>query len=131
VQQYSITAGTTRWRETTELPPAAVLINSPYDPEARFSKKRDVVWTGYKAHLTETCDPNMPNLITNVETTPATTQDSDVTATIHFALAAKALLPAEHLLDAGFIDAEHLVTSRDEHGVTITGSFGERENIVR
>lgn len=121
VQQYSITAGTTRWRETTELPPAAVLINSPYDPEARFSKKRDVVWTGYKAHLTETCDPNMPNLITNVETTPATTQDSDVTATIHSALAAKALLPAEHLLDAGFIDAEHLVTSRDEHGVTITG----------
>jgi transposase len=121
VQQFHAAEGAVRWGATAELPPAAVLINSPYDPEARFSKKRDVSWTGYKAHLTETCDADTPHLITNVETTPATTQDSDVTATIHTALAAKGLLPAEHLLDEGYVDAEHLVTSQDEHGVTLVG----------
>ncbi|HSH78252.1 MAG TPA: IS1182 family transposase [Herpetosiphonaceae bacterium] len=121
VQQYHAAEGAVRWRATTELPPAATLINSPHDAEARFSKKRDTIWTGYKAHLTETCDPDTPHLITNVATTPATTQDSDVTAAIHTALAAKELLPKEHLLDAGYIDADHLVTSKDEHGVTIIG----------
>ncbi len=121
VQQFHAAEGAVRWRATTELPPAAVLINSPYDPEARFSKKRDVSWTGYKAHLTETCDPDTPHLTSHVETTAATTQDSDVTATIHTALAAKGLLPEEHLLDEGYIDAAHLVTSRDEHGVALVG----------
>jgi hypothetical protein len=29
------------------------------------------VWSGYKVHLTETCDDGVPNLITNVETTNA------------------------------------------------------------
>jgi hypothetical protein len=37
------------WRSAADLPPGAVLINSPYDPEARFSVKRDITWTGYKA----------------------------------------------------------------------------------
>ncbi len=121
VQQFHAAEGGVRWRATAELPPAAVLINSPYDPEARFSKKRDVSWTGYKAHLTETCDPDTPHLLTHVETTAATTQDSDVTGTIHTALAAKGLLPEELLLDEGYIDAAHLVTSRDEHGVALVG----------
>ncbi len=31
-------------------------------------------WTGYKVHLTETCSENLPHVITQVETTPATTQ---------------------------------------------------------
>ncbi len=48
-------------------------IVSPYDPEARSSRKRDSVWLGYKVHLTETCDqdPGCPHLIAQVETTRA------------------------------------------------------------
>src|SRR5216683_7979076 len=59
-------------------------IVSPYDPEARASRKRDTVWLGYKVHLTETCDqdPGCPHLITQVETTPATWQDSELLAPI-------------------------------------------------
>lgn len=37
-----------RWRAATDLPPAAVMISSPYDVEARYSMKRDTQWTGYK-----------------------------------------------------------------------------------
>ena len=51
-------------------------ITSPYDLEARYSSKRETHWVGYKVHLTETCDADYPELITQVMTTPATTQDS-------------------------------------------------------
>ena len=39
-------------------------------------------WTGYTVHLTETKDENMPLIITNVETTPATTTDGEMTSVI-------------------------------------------------
>lgn len=43
--------------------------------EARFSKKHKTEWTGYKVHLSESCDEELPHLIVNVETTIATTLD--------------------------------------------------------
>jgi len=87
VQQYHATAdGCVRWRAAQDLPPANRLIQSPYDPDARFTTKRETRWTGYKVHLTETCDPDEPHLIVHVETTPATTHDSKVVETIHAGL---------------------------------------------
>ncbi len=65
-----------RWRATDEEPPSALLIGSPYDTEARYSSKRDTRWVGYKVHVSETCDPDRPRLITQVATTLATDQDS-------------------------------------------------------
>jgi transposase len=109
------------WRAVVDLPPAAQMINSPYDPEARYSVKRDTTWTGYKVHLTETCDEEAPHLITHVVTTEATTPDWHVAAVIHPALAEKDLLPAEHLLDAGYVDSGVLVTSQTEHQVRVIG----------
>jgi Transposase domain (DUF772) len=88
-----------RWRGTADLPPHAQLITSPYDVEARFATKRETSWTGYKVHLSETCNDDAPHLITNVETTPATTNDVCLTETIHTHLAERNLLPGEHLLD--------------------------------
>ena len=110
-----------RWRAAPDIPPAAQLIHSPYDVEARFSIKRETKWTGYKVHLTEVCDPDVPRLITHVDTTPATTQDVERLAPIHAALAAKDLLPSEHLVDTGYVDAEGLVSSRTDHGVRVIG----------
>ena len=37
-----------QWRTAADLPPAPLLISSPYDPDARYGKKRDTEWTGYK-----------------------------------------------------------------------------------
>jgi transposase len=54
----------------------------------------------------------LPHLITNVETTIAPVQDVEMTAPIHDALAAKALWPERHCLDAGYPDAEWLVTAQ-------------------
>ena len=89
--------------------------------DARFSLKRETKWTGYKVHLTEVCDPDAPHLITHVDTTPATTQDVERLAPIHAALAAKDLLPREHLVDTGYVDAEGLVRSETDYGVRVIG----------
>ena len=72
-------------------------------------------------HLTETCDEDRPHLITHVETTPATTPDFSLPTTIHRALAEKDLLPQEHLLDAGYVDADLIVGSQREHGIEVVG----------
>jgi transposase len=123
LQQYDAPApdDITRWRTTDNLPPAGRLINSPYDVEARYGIKRGVPWTGYKDHLTETCDPDGPDLLTHVATTPATVADIHLTEPIHSALAGKQLLPDHHLVDTGYVDAATLVVSREAHGVTVVG----------
>ena len=46
------------------LPPAHLFINSPYDPEARHGGKRDLTWVEHTAHLTQTCDPDEPQVAT-------------------------------------------------------------------
>lgn len=97
------------------------MINSPHDLEARYSVKRSTAWTGYKVHLTETCDDDRPHLITHLETTPATTQDWQMAPVIHAALSDKGLLPREHLRDAGDVDSGVLVASQTDHGVDVVG----------
>jgi transposase len=77
-EQYTGALGRLRWREVKDMPSPADLISSPYDSEARYSTKRDGEWVGYKVHFTETCDEDRPNLIVNVETTPATTPDDNM-----------------------------------------------------
>lgn len=106
--------GQVRLRKATDLPPAGVRIDSPYDPEAHYGNKRSTVWTGYKVHLTETCDENEIHLLTHVETTVAGVTDVAMTEPIHQALKKKDLLPAEHLVDAGYVDAELIVKSRKD-----------------
>ena len=121
VQQYYWETGVVQWRSTDNVPPYKQLIFSPYDPEARNRTKRDVNWTGYTVHLTETCDPETPHLITHVQTTPAATGDVEMTGFIHQALADKQLLPAQHLVDTAYVDAEHLLTSQVEYGIDLVG----------
>jgi len=103
VQQYYApdATGAVRWREEADWPPSAVLIQSPHDPDARYSTKRDTHWVGYKAHLTETCDEDMPHLITDVQTTLATTADVTMLPQVQEDLAWRDRLPAEHIVDAG------------------------------
>jgi transposase len=93
-QYYALAAGPIRWRSPDDSPPAHLLINSPYDPDARYGGKRDLTWVGYKVHLTETCDPDEPHVVTHVETTLATTHDGQVVEAIHADLARKRALAA-------------------------------------
>lgn len=120
-QQFVQQQGQAQLRPGGTLPPATEMINSPYDVEARYSRHRRIEWTGYRVHLTEMCEEDKPLIITNVETTPATTPDSEMTDTIHRHLSEKGLLPGEHFVDAGYVDADHLVTSETEHNVDLLG----------
>lgn len=72
-------------------------------------------------HVTEACDAEAAHVITHVRAGPAMLPDMASTAAIHSALAAKGLLPGEHYVDSGYVDAELLVSSRDEHGVSLEG----------
>lgn len=121
IQQYYVDDGQVKWRDKKNLPPHKQLIVSPDDPEARNRTKRKTNWTGYAVHLTETSEPEGPNIITNVETTAATTVDVEVTDTIHEALDNKDLLPDEHLVDAGYTSADQLLTSQRDYHVDLFG----------
>jgi len=110
-----------RFKASRELPPAAEGIESPYDVEARYRHKRDTQWTGYMVHVSETCDPTAPHLLTHVHTTPATVHEAQCTAPIQQALIDKDVPPQEHLVDAAYISSELLVHSRDEQGIALRG----------
>jgi transposase len=103
------------------MPPAAQQLQSPYDPDARYANKYDTAWLGYRVHLTETCDADTPHLITQVSTVVATTNDSEMTGPIQDDLAARECLPGQHLLDAGYVTAQHLLRSADAHGIAVIG----------
>lgn len=113
--------GEINWLKAAEMTKAATAIESPYDTEARYSRKRDIIWTGYKVHLSESCDEDLPRLITNVLTTPATTQDVACTNEIQSVLAKKNLSPSKHFVDAGYIDSELLVESLEKYNIELFG----------
>jgi transposase len=118
---YARDNGPLRWRSAAELPPVAERMQSPHDPEAHFSMKRQLGWTGYKVHVTETCDDDAAHLITHVKTCLSMQPDMTSTAGIHERLAAKGLLPAEHFVDSGYVDAELLASSKRDHGLSLEG----------
>ena len=114
--------GRLHWRTDRHgLPPASLFVSSPYDPDAHLARKRTTQWVGYKVHLTETCEDDLPNLITHVETTPAPVADGALTPAIHAALEDKQLLPAEHFLDTGYLDAELFATIPPAYEVDLIG----------
>jgi transposase len=91
-------------------------MDSPYDPDAHFGNKWSITWTGYKVHVTETCDEATLHVMTHVETTEAAVTDVTMTEPIQQALNDKQVAPDEHLVDAGYVDATLLVQSpRDFH----------------
>lgn len=121
LQNYYRTDEGVYWRSNDDIPPSALFVNSPHDLDARMGRKYTSSWTGYKVHLTETCEDDSPPLITHVETTSAPKADGEVTPKVHEALKARGLLPGTHLVDTGFLDAELIVTSKAEYSVDLLG----------
>jgi transposase len=134
-QYYEVVEGQARWRAGPQAGEDEGVIRSPYDPEARTGKKREIVWLGYKVHLTETCQTQQtgakggeeqegraaPQLIVQVQTTLANEQDVEVTASIQHELAQADLLPDEQIVDTGYVDADLLVSSQREYGIRLLG----------
>ncbi|MCA2191026.1 IS1182 family transposase, partial [Nonomuraea cavernae] len=124
IQQYHRDGKGVRWREGNDLPPARVRLSSPYDRDAHYGLKRGAGWCGYKVHLSETCEPDQPHLITNVHTTDATVVDSEVTEQIHLDLAGRGLEPGTHVVDAGYVTATLILTARQEKAIDLLGPVG-------
>jgi transposase len=120
--------GQCRWRDQKNFPPSSIMIASPYDLEVRYSQKRSTEWRGYKVHLTETCETDSPNFITNVHTTLATDQDVTQVEAIHQNLANKALLPNQHLADGAYLSADLLVDSQKNYEVSLLGPVREENS---
>lgn len=104
------------------LPPSSSVIVSPYDTTARYVRHGHIVrWKGFAAHLTETCASDSVNVITDVATTSAATNDGQALPGIHNRLARRGLLPAEHLVDGGYTSLVHLERAAREHQITVSG----------
>ena len=110
-----------RLKPKQDLPRANEGIESPYDTEARYRNKGDTTWVGYMAHFSESCESDEVHLITHTHTTPATVHEAMCTEGIQAALIDKDLPPRQHLVDAAYIAAHLLVSSRDEHGIALIG----------
>jgi transposase len=121
IQNYQWDGTQLHWREANNIPPAAQFISSPYDAEAHYARKHTTQWVGYKVHLTETCEDDLPHLITHVETMIGPAADGAATPKIHAALQQRDLLPGTHIVDTGFWDAALLVESREHYGVDLLG----------
>lgn len=117
---YTDDVGQVRWRRAGNLPPGARQICSPYDPEARLSQKRQTTWVGYKVQLSETCDAEGPSLVTDVQTTEATTQDVEVVEAIHQTLTQRGVTPATHLVDLAYMSGE-VIVSAQTHDIDLVG----------
>src|SRR5260221_7121196 len=109
------------FRADQELPPSALLITSPYDVEARYSRKKSTTWTGYKVHFTEACEAKAPHLIVDVITTAATTPDGEIMGELHEQLVQQEMLPDQHLVDMVYVDAYVLAQSHSRYHVDVVG----------
>jgi transposase len=124
IQQYHRDEKGVRWREGKDLPPGKIRLATPYDVDARYGEKRGSGWVGYKVHLSETCDPGAPHLITHVATTDAAVGDVEMIETIHRELDRLGLRPGEHVVDSGYLSIALLVGARDERGIDLVGPLG-------
>ncbi|MFJ2008695.1 hypothetical protein [Streptomyces chartreusis] len=110
---------------TACVPWASVEIVSPYDPQARYSRKLTAAgtknWIGYRDHQSEICTESGPNVIVQVTTRPAPEQDIDALEAIHQSLARQQFTDLEHFVDAGYVTPESIDQAARAHGITLTG----------
>jgi len=117
-QYYEEREGQVYWRDGPAQGAQETIV-SPYDPDARLAQKGAIAWCGYKVHLTETCEADLPELVVQVKTTLAPRPDVKDTLAVQQELAQRQLLPQDHLLDGGYLESEVLV--KHPAGVRIIG----------
>ena len=72
-------------------------------------------------HVSATCEPATPHLLTHVHPTPATVHEAQGTTPLPQALLDQELPPRAHRVEAASGRAEWRVHSRDEPGSTLRG----------
>ena len=115
-----------------EKPLGDEIISSPHNTDARYVKKGKQSVCGQKGFLTETCDKtNQTQFITDVEVTPATTSDVKELPVIQKRLEESCMRPAEQYTDAGFVNGQTILDSRDK-SISLEGpSSGRSQSFER
>ena len=72
-------------------------------------------------HVSETCEPTAPHLLTHVHTTPPPSMRRSARSPSSRPSSTKAVPPQEHFVDAAYISSEFLVHSRDDQGIILRG----------
>ncbi len=121
--QHFLVDGRGRFRPRAERdgqPSSRVRIESPYETEARWTRRGDTRWTGCLVHVTETCDDKSINVITDVATV-VSSADSQALPGIHDRLRCRRLLPGQHLVDGGYTSVAGMDNAVRLHRVTMIG----------
>jgi transposase len=95
-------------------------IQTPHDPEARYSRKRIQEWVGGKVQVTETDDEGYPHLITDIAGTCSSQTDYEALAGIQQRLIVRQCPPEKQYVDSGYISGPNLATSA-ENGIDLIG----------
>jgi len=97
-----------------------VQIQTPHDPEARYSRKRVQEWIGGKVQVTETDDEEYPHIITDIAGTCSSKTDYEALADIQERLIERQCTPEKHYVDSGYVSGPNLATSV-ENGIDLIG----------
>jgi transposase len=99
---------------------AREVIQTPHDVEARYGEKNGVGVVGYKLHLTEVAAEDAPALITDVDVVGCQEYDGAALEGIQQRLEARDVLPAEQVVDGGYVSGE-TISSSALRGVKLIG----------
>jgi transposase len=109
-----------QWRDGPAVDSAERVV-SPYDVDARCSRKRETDWFGFKSQMTESCSPEEAiHLIVDVDTTLSTSPDVEQTTPILQRVRQQGLDPKRLLVDSGYVSGPVLVSER-EQGTEVLG----------
>jgi transposase len=95
-------------------------IQTPHDPEARYSRKRYQEWYGGKVQVTETDDEGYPHLITDIAATCSSKTDYEALPEIQERLKDRQCLPKEQYVDSGYMSGPNLADSLQD-GIDLIG----------
>ena len=80
-----------------------VQIQTPHDPEARYSRKRVQEWIGGKVQVTETDDEEYPHVITDIAGTCSSKTDYEALAEIQERLIERQCIPEKQYVDSKYV----------------------------
>jgi transposase len=118
-QQFQVVDGQVVYQEAGPYD-GKTQIQTPHDPEARYSKKGKQEWVGDKLQVTETDDEGLPHMITDVDVTSSVETDHEALDKIQGRLEARNVMPEKHYTDSGYVDEKNLVHSA-ARGIDLIG----------
>lgn len=118
-QQFEVVAGQVVFQAAGPYQGAS-RIQTPHDPEARYSQKGRQSWIGDKVQVTETDDADLPHLITDIAVTSSVETDYEALDDIQQRLEARHLTPGQQVVDGGYLSGPNLAASA-RRGIDLMG----------